>query len=323
MAWTTGNSEHLIRSEIWSREIKEILLDDLKGQRYVRWMNDFGDGNTMTIPSIGQATVRDYDEDTPIKYDAMDTGEFQFSITEYLSSGTYITDKDKQDMYYYNQLVSSFIPKQRRALEERLETDIFATGQPGATQGGGQTADDSNTINGAKHRMVASGTGQVLAIEDIAKAKFALNKANVPLAGLVGVVDPSVAFELETLTNLVDVSNNPRWEGIITSGLTTGMRFIRNIYGFDIYESNYLPQGLGETIDTVAVTNGVANQFFSIADNMLLPYVGAWRQMPRVESERNKDYQRDEYVTTARYGLKLYRPENLVTVISDNSKVYA
>lgn len=323
MSWTTGTAEHLIRSEIWSKELKEILLDDLKGQQYVRWMGDFNDGEQLTIPSIGQATVRDYDEDTPIKYDAMDTGEFTFAITEYLSSATYITKKAKQDMFYYNELVSSFIPKARRALEERIETDIFATGQPGAVQGAGQTADDSNTINGGKHRIVAGGTSQVIQVQDFAKAKYALNKANVPLSGLVAIVDPSVAFELETLSNLVDVSYNPRWEGIVTSGLTTGMRFIRNVYGFDVYESNYLPTGFSETIDTVSVTSGVANQFFSVADPKILPFVGAWRQMPEVDGEYNKDFQRDEYVTTARYGLKLWRPENFVTVLSATAGVYS
>ena len=43
--------------------------------------------------------------------------------------------------------------------------------------------------------------------------------------------------------------------------------------------------------------------------------------MPNVDSEYNKDFQRDEYVTTARYGVKLFRPENLVTVLSDPSVV--
>ena len=53
----------------------------------------------------------------------------------------------------------------------------------------------------------------------------------------------------------------------------------------------------------------------------VLPFVGAWRQMPTVESEYNKDRQREEYLTTARYGLKLFRPENLVVVGSDTDQV--
>ena len=36
-----------------------------------------------------------------------------------------------------------------------------------------------------------------------------------------------------------------------------------------------------------------------------------------------KDRQRDEYVVTARYGFDLYRPESLVTVVTDTDQVYA
>ena len=97
------------------------------------------------------------------------------------------------------------------------------------------------------------------------------------------------------------------------------MRFIRNIYGFDVYESNYLPDA-NETISGVTTTAGKANIFFS-ASQEVLPFVGAWRQMPIVDSEFNKDLQREEYLTTARYGLKVYRPENLVVVLTDTDQV--
>jgi hypothetical protein len=99
------------------------------------------------------------------------------------------------------------------------------------------------------------------------------------------------------------MSNNPQWEGVVSSGIATGMRFVKNIYGFDVYTSNYTAAG---------TTSAVAqNMFFSAAGDVL-PFVGAFRQMPKVDSEFNKDFQREEYVTTARYGVKLYRPENLV-----------
>jgi hypothetical protein len=310
MSWTTGNSEHLIRSEVWSRELKEILEDDLKAMGYVKWMSEFPDGDTFTIPSVGQAVVRDYTEDTGIKYDAMDTGEFQFTINEYLSSATYITDKAKQDMYYYNELVSSFVPKQRRAIEEAIETHIWATANAG------QTAADLNAINGVGHRWVTQGADQVIQVDDFAKAKYSLNKANVPLVNLVAIVDPSSAYHIETKENITNVSNNPQWEGLIGTGITTGMRFVKNIYGFDIYESNYLPAITSETINGTAAASGVANLFFS-AQPDVLPLIGAWRQMPRVESERNKDFQRDEYVTTCRYDTALYRPENLCVCITE------
>ncbi len=318
MAWTTGASEHLIRSEVWSTQLKEVLEDDLQAQGYVDWMEEFPDGDQFNIPSVGQATVRDYVEDTNVVYDKMDTGEFTFTIAEYISSATYITDKNKQDMFYMNKLVSKFVPSQRRAINEHVETTIFSRANSG------QTATDTNTINGAYHRFVANkgGANDQIQLLDYAKAKYSLTKANVPLTNLVAIVDPSAAFYAETLTNVVNVSNNPQWEGIVASGITTGMRFIKNIYGFDVYESNYLADIASEQVDSDTITNGKACLFFSAAQDVL-PLVGAWRQPPRVESERNKDKQRDEYVTTARYDAKLYRPENMVIVLNDPSGVFA
>lgn len=306
--FTTGNSEHLIRSEIWSRDLKEVLLDDLMAQRWVDWMDEFPDGETFTIPSVGQAIVRDYQENTPVVYDALDTGEFQFSITEYLSSATYITKKDMQDMFYMNRLVSSFVPKQRRAIDEHVETKVLSLQ-------GEQTASDVNSINNADHRFVATGASVDMALPDFAKAMYGLKKANVPQTQMIGIVDPSVEFTLNTLTNLVNVSNNPMWEGIVATGIATGMRFVKNVYGFDIWTSNYVADGITETINSVAAANAVANMFFSAAPDVI-PFIGAWRQQPQVDSEFNKDFQREEYVTTARYGVKLYRPENLLVVLS-------
>jgi hypothetical protein len=49
--------------------------------------------------------------------------------------------------------------------------------------------------------------------------------------------------------------------------------------------------------------------------------VGHVRQAPKVDSEYNKDLQREEYVTTARYGFKLFRPENMVVVLGNTDQV--
>jgi hypothetical protein len=298
---------------------------------YVRWLSEFGDGNQLTIPSIGQLDSHDYTEDNPVTYQALDSGEFNFTINNYVHSGTYITNKAKQDMFYMNELVSTFVPKQSRAIKERLELDILKEGQPKTGNPAGyQVAGSLNPINGASHRWVGSDTlnsKRQLGVTDFAKALYGLKKANVPQENLIAIVDPSTEYYLNTLTNLVNFSNNPKWEGIVTSGLGSGMRFVKNIFGFDVYTSNYLPlcgagqTGTAETINSVASgTNAVCNLFFSASADVL-PYIGAWRQMPKVDGEYNKDYQRDEYVTTARYGVKIYRPENLITVLSDPSAV--
>jgi hypothetical protein len=314
----TANSAVLTRSEIWSSQLKEVLQDDLNAQGWVNWLSEFPDGDQFTIPSIGESTVRDYTEDTDVVFDALDTGEFTFTITEYLSSGHYITEKARQDLFYAAQLEAAFLPSQARALAEKIETDILALCAGGAS--GGQTADDLNNINGAPHRFVGSGTNETMAVADFAKALYSLKKANVPQANLIAIVDPSVEYEINTLTNLVNVSNNPRWEGIIETGIGNGMTFVKNIFGFDVFVSNYLTEA-NETIDSVTTAAGKANAFFSAASSEILPFMGAMRQMPKVDGGYNYKKQREEYVTTARYGLKVYRPENLVCVLTDTDQV--
>ena len=318
MAMTTGNSAVLTRSEVWSTQLKEILQDELNAQGWVNWLSEFPDGDQFTIPSVGEATVQDYVEDTDVTFAALDTGEFTFTISEYLSSGNYITEKARQDLFYSAQLEAKFLPAQARALAEKIETDVLALCAGGAS--GGQTVDDDNDINGAEHRFVATGTSETMAVADFAKALYGLKKANVPQSNLIAIVDPSVEYEINTLTNIVNVSNNPRWEGIVESGIANGMTFVKNIFGFDVFVSNYLTTA-NETIDSVTTAAGKANAFFSAASPDILPFMGAMRQMPKVDGGYNYKKQREEYVTTARYGLKVYRPENLVCVLSDTDQV--
>jgi len=312
--FSTQNNEHLIRSNLWSTDLKDVLEADLYGMRYVKMLTDFPDGDTLNIPSIGQAEVLDYVEGQAVQYTAMDTGNFTFTINKYKQSGTFITEKMKQDSYVMSELMASFVPKQNRAIMSAIENDIMSIGPDG------QTASNLNTINGANHRFVAGGTSETLVPQDFARARYALQKANVPMTDLVAIVDPSVEYNLSTLTNLTNVSFNPRWEGIVRSGMSTGMQFLVNIYGFDVYISQFLKNGIAETINGVSTTVGVANLFFS-ATRDVLPFVGLLRQPPKVDSEYNKDFQREEFVTTCRYGFKLFRPENLVVILSDTDAV--
>jgi hypothetical protein len=314
-----SNNEHLIRSDLWSRQLKTLLEDELMGMKYVRMITDFPDGETLHIPSIGQAEVLDFDEDQAIRYTAMDTGDFTFTVDQYKQSATFITEKMKQDSFYAGEVVSSFVPKQNRAIMTAIESRILSRGPSG------QTASNANTLNGAPHRWVGSGTDETIAPEDFALARYALHQADVPLTNLVAIVHPSVEYKLSTMSNLTNISFNPKWEGIVRDGMSTGTRFLMNIYGFDVYVSNYLPTGLTDTIDNGAGSRtaaaGVANQFFSATPGDTLPIVGLLRQSPKVQSEFNKDLQREEYVTTCRYGFKLYRPENMVVVITDTDQV--
>ena len=318
MISSNADTQRLIRSEVYSSELKDILRDEMQAQRYVRMLDGFPDGDSFTIPTIGKTTVADYTEDAAVAYTPMDTAEFSFTVDKYLQSATYLTKKAAQDSFYSAQLEARFVPEQERAILEHFESTTFASPEVGVT------ANSAETTDGIAHR-ISGGNSGVMELADFAFARYALKKSNVPDRGLVAVVDPSVEYQLNTLTNLTNVSNNPMWEGIVRDGIATGMRFVANVYGFDVYTSNYLKTTVadgalvekdGTTANDFSTNNGVANLFFS-ADAGANPFVGAWRQMPEVDYEYNKNHQRHEYVTTARYGVKKYRPEGIVTVVTN------
>ena len=316
MAMTTSNTSFLQRAQVYSSELKDILREEMMAQRYVRMLDGFPDGNTFNIPSIGQAQVDNYSEDSAVTYRPLDTGNFTFTVDKYLSSATYMTKKAEQDTFYSSELMSRFVPEQERAIMEHFETTTLAAPESGVS------ANSTEAINSISMRVGSTGTGEVISLKEFAYARYALKKQNVPDSNLVAIVDPSVEYTLNTLSNVINVSNNPRFEGLVRDGIATGMRFVANVYGFDVYCSNFLPTATDTALPDLTAsnqdyssTNGVVNLFFS-ADQSVNPFVGAFRQQPQVDYDYNKDFQRHEFVTTARYGVKLYRPENMVRVVT-------
>jgi hypothetical protein len=255
----------------------------------------------------------------------MDTGNFTFTFDQYKYSANAMSAKFKRDSFYSQEVLNAFLPRQHRALMEAVEVRVFDR------MNAGQTASNANSINSADHRWVGSavvGSNRAMGLTDFAKAQYSLMKANVPLTGLCAVVDPSVAYTISTQANVVNIlSPNPKWGPVVNNGLTTGtvtgsMKFMFNIYGFDVYVSNYLPTVGAETINSVASASGaVANFLFSAAGGDVCPIIGGFRQQPTVFSEWNKDLQQWEYLTIAEYGFKAYRPENIITVITDTTGV--
>lgn len=309
-----ANTQSLIRSELWQAQLEEILHELLTGTPFVRQV-DFPDGSAFTMPSIGTALVRDLPETAEITFDALDTGEVTITKNDPVVAANSVSRMLMEDSMWSSEIMSAIPVEQAAAIMERFETDIFALAMQ---QFAGVS--DPNQINGIDHRRVASGTSEVMAPADFAYAGYALKKAKVPTTNLLAFVDPSVAFALETSTNLVNVSNNPRWEGIIETGITDNMRFIKNVYGFDIFESNLLPDA-NETINSITTAAGKANLFMSAARETILPFVLAWTRRPMMETEDVIKTQETQVATTARWGTGLVRDENLVVILSDTDQV--
>lgn len=302
MGVSTSNNQEFIRLDVWSQEIKEILQEELMADAAVNWISDFPDGNEIHIPSLSELNVRPYVEGDEVVLDDISTGEFTLTIDKYYNTGFIIYDKFKQDSFYINQVKSKFVQGITRALMEQKEADIFGLQSK-------QTASDPNNINSFAHRVAGSGTGGAIAVQDIAKAKVALDKANVPKTGRVAFVDPISAYQLVTVDQVIrqDVyGNNAR----LKEG-TEGQSFLGRYLGFDFYESNFLDTDSGLTnIDgTVSVTDPVYNVFAGTET-----FIGAMRLQPELESWRVPEKKGDAYDGTMRYGIDLYRPESLVVL---------
>lgn len=307
---TTSNTQALIRSELWQRQLEENLYEHLTGTPWVRQI-DFPDGESMTFPSIGTSLVRDLPEGTEVTFDAMDVGEQSMTLDEPVVAATSVSEKLMEDSMWSADLLSRIPTEHATAIMERFESDVLALANAQSAGTG-----NVNAINGVDHRTKGKGTGAKMGVEDFAYARYALNKAKVPNNNLIAIVDPSVAYTLETATNLVNVSNNPKWEGIIETGIEKNMRFVRNVFGFDIYESNMLP-ATTETLDGETFTNGVSNIFMSAGRESLLPFAVAWKRRPKLDRDFDFKTREEQIVTTARWGKKVIRDDNLIVTVTD------
>lgn len=312
------NSQAVIRATVYSGMLREALEPELMDMNYVDMITDFPDGDKWQDVEMGNATVSDYAEGEEIDFKGLEFGTRDFEINEYVNSGHYVTAKFAQDSYLASQIMAKVPALEARAIAADLETKILKLAN-------GQTLNDSNKYNGLNHRFVA-GTAEegfgTLTPEDFAYASVALKKVNY--------VGPKVAI-IPSYQEYLIVSNprikaslqyNPTFEGIVRDGAMTGMKFSFNIFGWDVYTSEFLPVSDGETSlkdredkqAFSALTNcGVAVLFANIPERR--PFRMAWRQMPKFEGQWNMAKQREEYVTVARYGLGMGDKENLIVIV--------
>lgn len=195
-----------------------------------------------------------------------------------------------------------------RALQEVFETRFLATAN------NAQTNANPNTINGFAHRIASAATNNVFSLEHLIQMRLAFNKANVPQEGRIFIVDPIVEA---TLNMQVQIGRDvtPFAQALLESGMARGMKYMMNLYGWEIIVSNRLPTGTFSD-GTTAVSNAVANIFMCVLDDQTKPIMGAWRRMPKFEGERNKDRRRDEFVMSARWGFGVQRLDTLGVLIT-------
>tara|TARA_R100001132_G_C3275829_1_gene99961 strand:- start:10517 stop:11515 length:999 start_codon:yes stop_codon:yes gene_type:complete len=326
---TRSNTPAIRRAEVYSTLILDEIKDGFLPEGLHRDVTDFGDGDTLFIPTFGEVVLRELEEgqDTPI--DSIDTGRISLTITKHEGAGAALTDEMQEDSYLASEFDAMIVPKMLRAIKESYETDLLS-------QQSKQTAADVNAINSYAHRFCASGGSgaRTMTIDDIIYLKLAFDKANLPDEGRILIVDPIVEATINSLTNIVNVSDNPRFEGMVETGFAKNMKFIKNIFGFDIWCSNRLPRLTAqETLDTTgtglvqapsgnddAEIGDIVNQAWCVADDTTCPIMGAWRRMPTVAGERQESKRRDVFYATARWGFGLQRPQSIASIATSSTQ---
>ena len=303
-----ANSTAFIEAEQYSAFILRNLHDGMLPGNFYRNVSDFGSGNTLHIKTIGSVTVQDGAEEVPFDYSAIESGEVTLTITDYVGDAWYVTDELREDGAQVEALMSGRASESTRAIQETFESRFLRKANSS------QTNANANLINGFPHRIASAAVNNVITLNHFIKMKLAFDKANVPMAGRVAILDPVTAATLDALVTIThDVT--PFGQKILENGFDRDHQFIMNLYGWNIITSNRLPTG-SFSDGTTTVANGVANIFMSVADDNTKPIMAAWRRMPKVEGERNKDLRRDEFVTSARWGFGTQRVDTLGVVIT-------
>jgi len=318
MSQYRDNTGAFIEAQQYSQFIIENLYDGMLPDGLSRDVSDFGQGSVLNIKTVGTRTIQDVQEGVAMTFNPIDTGNVTLTITDYIGDAWSISDELREDGSQIDQLAAAMAMEATRAIQESVETKFLAASNAA------QVANAANTVNGVAHRFVGDGAAKQITVQDLAFMKYAFDKANVPVAGRILMVDPIVELTLNTLANLVNVSNNPMFEGIVTEGFAREHKFIRNIFGWDIWTSNRLPKlaaAEGSLTDrdgntTAGAVGDVVNIAMCVADDNARPMMRAWRRMPSVEGWRENELREDRFQTSARFGFGAQRVDTLGTVIT-------
>jgi len=326
MAHNTANTTAFIESQQYSQFILDNLHDYLLPEGMYRDVTDFGSGTTLNIKTVGTVTLQDAAEDTPLNFTNIDTGNITLSITDYIGDAWKVTDDLREDGSQVDTLMAMRAMESTRALGENHEGRFLSVANAG------QTAANLNLVNNRPHRFVAGGAGAAtrnVVLADFVSMKLAFDKANSPASGRIAIVDPIVEATLNSLISQTNVVNNtPQFQGVLNEGFARDHRFVRNIMGWDIYTSNFLPSlTVAETINGAAYdlandtaeVGDKANVFMCVADDSCKPVMHAWRRAPQTEGWRDQEERADKYQVTSRFGFGVQRADTLGVLLTDDA----
>lgn len=267
MSQNRANSVAFIEAEQYSAFILRNLHDGMLPSGMYRNVSEFGSGTTLHIKTVGTVTIQDGAEEVAFDYSPIESGEVTLTITDYVGDAWYVTDELREDGAQVEALMAARSQESTRAIQEVLETRFLRKCNTS------QTNAAANLVNGFAHRIASAEVNNVLSLNHLISMKLAFDKANVPMAGRIAIVDPVVGATLDKTVSLGrDVT--PFAENILANGWAREHQFLMNLYGWNIITSNRLQTGTFSD-GTTSVTNGVANVFMCVADDNTKPIMHA------------------------------------------------
>ena len=313
MAQNRANSTAFIETEQYSGLILRNLHDGLLPGTFYRNVTDFGSGTTLNIKTVGSVTIQDVAEDVAVDYTPIESGTIKMTIDNYIGDAWYVTDELKEDGAQIDALMTARSMESARSIKEVFETRYLARAVSALTPAA------PNPVNGFNHMLIGSGTNNTITLNDFIAMRLAFDKANVPAGGRIAIVDPITAASFSKLIQIT--SDMTAWpQTIMANGFDRDHQYVTTLHGWTVITSNRLPKG-SFSDGTTTVANGVANLFMSVADDNTKPVMAAWRRMPSIETERNKDKRRQEFTTSGRFGFGIQRLDT-IGVIATNAVLY-
>lgn len=314
MSQQTDNTEAFIEAEVVSNFILRNLNDGLIGGAFSRNVSDFMNGDQLNLKTIGSITLQEVNEGVEVTFSAIESGEITFAITEEVGDAWSVSDNLREDGNQVEALMAARAEESTRAYQEAYETDLLAAIPLGFS------AASTYALNGQAHNVGSTETDDLITIKHFLEAKLAFNKAKVPAAGRVFIID---SMPEATLSNLVTITSSVTdfAVDIVKGNMSSDMGSTNwRLHGWEIITSNRLYVANFNNGATT-ITAAVHNIGMCILSDQHKPIVSAWRRMPKVETQRNITLRQDEFTSSARWGHDLQRWDTAY-VLATSSTVF-
>jgi hypothetical protein len=233
--------------EVWAKEQQTVFYKSNVAMKVadMSFNAQMKRGDTLNRPFRSTAAkVQAYVRGTDIDIDDMTDTQEQLSVNREFATGRYIDDFDTIQSNY--NLAAAYGRDDAMSLSNQVDADYL-----GEVINATSTVDDGS-VGGTAGDAIVLTTSNVLSV--IASAKQKLQKQNVPLSDLFGVVSPEFERVLIEYGAGRDTQSGDR---------TQNNGFITDFYGFKLFSSNQLANtavlalATNPTNGDVIIVNGV------------------------------------------------------------------